>query len=62
MFEIFGIWYGLVFCGMVWYSMLILYGSTNMQNLGILALKMTDLWLLEIFDMTWYLLIWYGMI
>ena len=42
LFEIFGIWYDLVFYGIVWhgivwYGVLVLPSSTTMQNFGLLA-------------------------
>ena len=48
LFEIFGIWYDLVFygmvwCGITWYSLWVLSGSSIMQNLELLALKMAEL-------------------
>ena len=43
-FEIFGICYGLVFCGMVWHGIvwcgvLVFPRTTTMQNFGLVALK-----------------------
>jgi hypothetical protein len=48
LFQMFGIWYDLVFYGMVWYGMawyglLVLYRSTTMQNFGLLACKIAEL-------------------
>ena len=63
--AVWNIWYlvciGILWYGIIWYGLLVLSGSITMQNFGLLAWKMTELWLFEISGI-WYDLVLYGMV
>ena len=51
---------------MAWYGLLVLPRSTTMQNFGLLACYLTELWPFEIFgiwnDSVFYGILWYGVL
>ena len=66
-FEIFGIWYDLVYWGMVWYGMIqfvgiiYIYSHAKFQTV-LLLFKIFGIWYLVLFGILWYSFAWYGVL